>query len=161
MAKRFTPAQATQVGGLGPRGYPVTLRGLDTVCNNLRVLAAIKKENMRPAMGEIITLLMRESMDRTPIRTGALRASHRCKVTGTGRRTVGTVWVVGNLRRTQPNRRYYALYVHEAPPWTKFRSPWPRGRKFLERAFMENIPQVRAIIAKWLIKTTKGTTTTP
>lgn len=122
------------------RRYSGRIRGLDEVQKNLRQVALRMRRNVRPAMVQVVTLIQRESMERTPIKTGFLRASHRSTVRGRGLRTVGTIFVTA----------YYALFVHEASPATRFRSAWPRGRKFLERAVTDNQERIRLIIKSWL-----------
>jgi hypothetical protein len=134
-ANASSPARARMSGR-----YSGKIRGLREVEANLRKLAKRMKMNVRPAMVEVVTLIQRESMERTPIRTGFLRASHRSRVIGRGVKTVGTIFVTAS----------YALFVHEASPATRFRSPWPRGRKFLERAVTDNLAQLIGIIRNWL-----------
>jgi hypothetical protein len=114
--------------------------GLAEVERNIRELARTMEANVRPAMTEVVAFITRESMERTPIRTGFLRASHRCKVVGSKVKTVGWIFVLAN----------YALWVHEASRRVHFRSPWPRGRKFLERAVTDNLVVILAIIRKWM-----------
>jgi len=88
-------------------------------------------------MKRVVTLIQRESMKRTPVRTGNLRGSHRTMVYGDGAKSMtGVVQLTAN----------YAIYVHEAPPTTHFRSPWPKGRKFMERAIKDNLAEIREII---------------
>lgn len=130
----------SQAQALMSKRYSGRIRGLDRVEANIRRLARKMKANVRPAMTQVVTLIQRESMERTPIRTGFLRASHRSTVRGTGMRTVGTIFVTAA----------YALFVHEASPAVKFRSAWPRGRKYLERAVTDNLDRILAIIRRWM-----------
>lgn len=124
----------------------LNMKGLDTIRNSLRAAVAIMKDNIRPCMVEITTKIQVESMKRTPVRTGALMGSHRTVVKHGPSRTEGIIYCTGDNKA----KRYYALYVHEAPPYVVFRSPWPRGRKFMERAIVENMGNLLGIIVKWL-----------
>jgi len=118
----------------------VKIKGLAKVNTALRQLERKMKANVRPALTEVTALIQKESMNRTPIRTGNLRASHRSAVIRRGLSGwYGVVYLTAN----------YALFVHEAPPSTKFRSPWPRGRKYLERAIVDNLTRIVNIIRRW------------
>lgn len=123
-----------------PSGYRRDLRGLREVERALKRVADRKLANLRPCLAEVVAYVQRESMKRTPIRTGNLQGSHRSRVIGRGMKAVGAIYLTA----------YYALFVHEAPPSTKFRSPWPRGRKYLERALVESTPKLRGIIRDWM-----------
>jgi len=116
------------------------IKGLDEIERNLRKMAKSMNKNLVPAMGDIVKTIQRESMKRTPIDTGNLRGSHRSRVIPTLRGVVGMIYVIAS----------YGLFVHEAPPSTKFKSPWPRGRKFLERAIVDNKKKILDIIAEWM-----------
>jgi len=118
----------------------VVITGQKQIIRNLQRVANRMKQNLRPAMVEVVSTIQRESMKRTPIDTGNLQAGHRSKVRGVARGIVGTVYTLAT----------YALFVHEAPSTTKFKSAWPRGRKFLERAITDNVDEIVASIRKWL-----------
>ena len=119
----------------------MVLTGQDEIIRKLKRLARTMPLKLVPTVTKIGVLVERESMKRTLIKTGDLQGSHRIKVFKTG----GVVGVTIFLTKV------YALFVHEAKEGTKFRSPWPRGRKFLERAINENTEQIKVIIKKGLV----------
>jgi len=118
----------------------VKITGEKQILRNLERVAAKMKRNLRPAMVSALALIQKESMKRTPVDTGNLMGSHRSRVTESGRKTIGTIYLT----------TAYALFVHEARKSVKFKSPWPRGRKFLERAIVDNLPEINKEITKWL-----------
>ena len=115
---------------------PIKIEGAAAISSALKKVAVTTEHNVRPALVEVVTFVQKESMKRTPIDTSTLQASHRSKVQGTGRNAVGMVWLLAS----------YALFVHEARKSVNFKSPWPRGRKFLERAIVDNIREIKALI---------------
>ena len=118
----------------------VKITGHDSIVRNLNRVAKSMEHNLRPAMVELVAFIEGESMERTPIKTGHLQGSHRNKVRKTGKKIIGSIYLLAA----------YALFVHEAREGTKFRSPWPRGRKFLERAIVDNQREIKHMILKWV-----------
>ena len=118
----------------------VKIKGLNEVRANLRKVTMHIHGNSRAAMVETVATIQRESMRRTPVDTGNLMGGHRTKVGGHGKKVWGIIYVLAN----------YALFVHEAPPSTVFKSKWPRGRKYLERAITDNLTMIKANILKWV-----------
>jgi len=121
-----------------------TMSGLAEIRRNIRKVCKEMKRNCRPAVTQLVTEIQHASMDRTPIRTGNLKGSHRSRIYkgSTGQALFGVVYLLAA----------YALFVHEAKPDTQFRSPWPRGRKFLERAINDNYQRLRVMLKTWLTK---------
>ena len=78
-------------------------------------------------------LVQRESMEVTPVDTGALKNSAYTKTEGNGFDTVVTVGY----------RQSYAIFVHETHPTQK---------KFLEKTYRRLLPEIR----QTLIKAMKG-----
>jgi hypothetical protein len=117
------------------------LTGRKAIEAALRRVATDMKRNLTPAITDVTAFVQHESMDRTPLRTGNLRGSTRSIVRKYTGKVVGTVYLTAA----------YALFVHEAAEKVKFRSPWPRGRKYLERAMSENVGAIRAMIRRWLV----------
>ena len=118
----------------------IKIEGLQTIRNNLRRVEKNMKSNLHSAMVEVVADVQRFSMKRSPIDTGNLQGSHRSRVEKTWRGIRGAIWVTAA----------YALFVHEAPPSTRFQSPWPRGRKFLERGITDNLNAIKVRLKKWL-----------
>ncbi len=133
---------------------------LRKIQTNLRLLMEKKRKRVRPTMVKVCALIKKESQLRTPIKTGNLRASHRTRVTGSGAKTTGSVYLLAE----------YALYVHEASRRKRFASKWKaskgsklkntslmdklgafvsgrwRGRKYLERAITDNFSRIMKLI---------------
>lgn len=118
----------------------IRLRGLKEVQRNLKKVGRVSERNLKHAMTEVVVDVQRYAMTRTPIDTGNLRSSFKNKVEKTSKGYRGKIW----------NESSYALFVHEAPPSTHFKSPWPRGRKFLERGITDNLRAIKETIIKWL-----------
>lgn len=118
----------------------VKIVGVGRIRSNLRKLAWKKQAALHPCMVDIVSFVQRESMERTPVRTGDLMGSHRSYVRRMGNNILGIVQAT----------KGYALFVHEAPPSTNFQSPWPRGRKFMERAINENRQGIWRRIKRWM-----------
>lgn len=95
---------------------------------------------LKSAMADTLAVITRKSMAYTPIRTGHLRASHRTAVFVAGRQIIGVIYVMA----------VYAIYVHEASPSVIFRSKWPRGRKFLERAITDKADTLVQKVRRYL-----------
>ena len=110
------------------------------IINNMKRGARKMETSAHAAMIRVVTMIQRESMKRTPIDTGNLQGSHRSSVTKDVKGIVGNIWV----------ETVYALFVHEAREGTKFKSPWPRGRKFMERAITENVEAINSIFKRWI-----------
>jgi len=120
----------------------IKIEGQDFIMRRLQAVAKETEANLRPAITEVVAMLQRESMKRTPIDTGNLRGSHRSRVIGNGKKTIGAVYLTAA----------YALFVHEALSSVNFKSKWPRGRKFLERAFVDNISDIANMIGKHITR---------
>lgn len=97
----------------------------------------------KAAMYEIVFRTKRESMLRTPVDTGVLKANHSTKVWSSGKNDVkGLVY----------NTTSYAPYVHEI-----LTNRHPVGEaKFLEKALFTVAPMVSRIMRRWLITVDKG-----
>ena len=129
--------------GTAKKGPKVTITGQDEIIKNLKRLAKKMKGNLRPCMTEVVTLVQKESMIRTPVKTSNLVGSHRSKVTKDGTSgVIGSVYLLAS----------YALFVHEARKTVRFESPWPKGRKFLERGITDNLMKIIDIIKDWMKK---------
>ena len=118
----------------------IKITGMKEVNRNLRQLSRKMEKNVPPALAEVVSFVQKESMKRTPIDFGTLHASHRSKVEGTGKKARGIVYLLAA----------YALFVHFARKTVKFKSQWPRGRLFLERAITDNLKPIGKIIQKWM-----------
>lgn len=115
-------------------------KGMGRINNNLRRVERAMQANLVTGMRMVAGDVQRKSMDYTPIDTGNLRAGHRSRVDKRLGRVLGVVYVLAA----------YALFVHEAKPDTKFKSSWPRGRKFLERAMNDLAKDIRRKLKRWL-----------
>jgi len=118
----------------------VRITGVEDIIKNLRQLNRRYPERMQKAMTQIVTAVQNTSMRYTPVDTGNLRGSHRGKVEKVFGRVRGVVYLLAS----------YALFVHEAPETTKFKSHWPAGRKFLERAVVDNSGKIKEKIKQWM-----------
>lgn len=143
MSKKRDRLTRRRAGNIDPKraiGGTAVIKGLDEIRRNLRLVAKNMREGLVPSLQEVVRIIQRESMNRTPIDTGNLRGGHRSKVYAAGKSFVGAVYTLAS----------YSLFVHEASEQVTFKSPWPRGRKFLERAITENLDLIRFTIRKWL-----------
>lgn len=120
----------------------VIFTGQKEIIKKLNKVAKKMKHNLYPAMVHVVTTIQKTSMEYTPVKTGNLVNSHRIRVIKIGRGVIGSIYLLAN----------YALFVHEANPSTKFQSPWPKGRKFLERAMVDNLVKINLILRGWLTK---------
>ncbi len=120
----------------------IVFSGQKEIIRNLNKVAKNMKRKLLPAMVQIVTTVQKTSMEYTPVDTSNLVNSHRVRVLKIGRGVIGTIYLLAN----------YALFVHEARPSTNFQSPWPKGRKFLERAMVDNLVKINLIIRGWLTK---------
>ena len=121
----------------------IKMTGLSEVNRNLKKYAKRLKGNERPALTEMVATIQKTSMKYTPVDLGILMGSHRNKVYKTIKGWVGTIYLLA----------VYALFVHEAKEGTNFKSSWPKGRKYLDRAFTDKFEEVRGILIKWLRRT--------
>ena len=121
----------------------IKMTGLKEVNSNLKRYAKRLKGNERPALTEMVALIHKTSMEYTPVDKGNLMGSHRSRVTKLGSKWYGTIYVLA----------VYALFVHEAKEGTNFKSSWPKGRKYLDRAFTDKLEKVKGILIKWLRRT--------
>ena len=119
------------------------MTGLNEVNRNLKRYAKRLKGNERPALTEMVVTIQRTSMKYTPVDLGNLMGSHRNEVYKTITGWVGTIYLLA----------VYALFVHEAKEGTNFKSPWPKGRKYLDRAFTDKLEEIKGILIKWLRRT--------
>lgn len=123
----------------------IEITGLDEINRNLKQYAKRLKENERPALTEMVAVIQKTSMKYTPVDVGVLMGSHRARVTKLGKKWFGTIRLSA----------VYALFVHEAKKGTSFKSPWPKGRKFLDRAFTDKLKELQRILFKWMKKAGK------
>lgn len=114
----------------------MALRGMSTVLRNITKEVAKVEGAERLALSQAALLVKRESMNRTPVDTGNLRASHETEVMNEGDGPKAEIRVGAE----------YALYVHEMPESNNFQRPGS-GPKFLERALYENQQEVLRILA--------------
>ena len=114
----------------------MALKGMATVMRNLTKEVAKVQGAERVALGQAALLVKRESMNKTPVDTGNLRASHETEVMNEGSGPKAEIRVGAE----------YALYVHEMPENYNFKRPGS-GPKFLEKALYENQDQVLQILA--------------
>ena len=121
----------------------IKITGLNNINRNLKHYAKRLKGNERPALTEMVAEVQKTSMQYTPVDKGVLMGSHRNLVESTTKGWVGTVYLLAA----------YALFVHEAKQSTNFKSSWPKGRKFLDRAFTDKLEILRGILIKWLRRT--------
>ena len=120
----------------------IYVSGLSGIQAKLKKYAKHLEDDAKPILVRVVAKVQKESMKRTPIQYGVLRASHRSTVSRGFGGWVGKVYLLAA----------YALFVHEAPEGTNFRSEWPRGRKFLERAITDNLKEIKQIISNGYIK---------
>lgn len=116
------------------------LEGVDVVIANLQALAARVPERVGQALYEEAGGISTVSQTRTPVDTGALRASHRVSQPETNGTEISVEISVGGAAAD------YAVYVHE-----RLDTHHDVGQaKFLESALVEAEPQVAARIAERL-----------
>lgn len=127
----------------------IQVTGLNEINRNLKEVARRMKKKIKPALRDVTTYVQKESMKRTPVDKGVLMGSHRPRVTKLGQRWIGSIYVLAA----------YALFVHEARELVKFKSRWPRGRKFLERAITDNIDEIIRRIRRHLGEAVRKNTT--
>ena len=121
----------------------IKMTGLAEINRNIKKEAERLKGNEKPAITEMVALIQKTSMQYTPVDKGILMGSHRSKVRRQSKGWYGSIWLLAA----------YALFVHEAKQTTRFKSPWPKGRKFLDRAFTDKLDALRGILYKWLRRT--------
>lgn len=88
-------------------------------------------------------LVQNTSMRQTPVDTGALRASHRTRVTGKGFKTQAKVEVMQS----------YAIYVHEDPDAKHAEGT---NYKFLANALTSESPVIKELIKNGSASTNGG-----
>ena len=118
----------------------IKVTGLAELNRNLKKEAAKLKGKERPMLTEMVAVIQKTSMQYTPVDVGILMGSHRSLVEPQAKGWVGTIYLLAG----------YSLFVHEAKPSTKFKSSWPKGRKYLERAFIDKMDVLKGILYKWL-----------
>lgn len=114
------------------------LKGLDGVLRKLESLAKRFPNEVASALYQEAQIEKQESMRRTPVDTGALRASHEVSEPDINGRDISVTISVGGA--TTP----YALIVHE--DMTAFHKVGEA--KFLERTIKESKPFLAARIAR-------------
>ncbi len=114
------------------------VKGLDKVMKRLEGLAKRMPNEVARALYEEAQVEKAESMRRTPVRTGALRASHEVSKPNVSGREISVVISVGGVAAP------YAVVVHENLEALHN----PGQAKFLESTLMESKPFMAARIAK-------------
>lgn len=115
----------------------MALRGLDRLERNLATLGRNFASDVEAALYQEAKVEQQESMRRTPVDTGALRASHETETRREGRDIVARISVGGPAAS-------YAVYVHE-----NLEAQHPVGQaKFLESTLMESRPFLGQRIAR-------------
>ena len=121
----------------------IKVTGLAELNRNIKKEAAKLKGKERPMLTEMVAVIQKTSMQYTPVDIGILMGSHRNLVEPQAKGWVGTIYLLA----------VYALFVHEAKEGTNFKSSWPKGRKYLDRAFTDKLEEVKGILIKWLRRT--------
>ncbi len=104
----------------------VSLTGIEEVLAKLRKIEQMVPQLLEGAMLAELHVVREKSMERTPVDTGSLRASHTVKVERQWRDVVGIIGVGGSAAP-------YAVYVHE-----DLHKHHPVGQaKFLEQTLRE------------------------
>lgn len=112
--------------------------GGDAIIERLTKLAAAFPHAVERGLYEEALVETKESMRRTPVDTGALRASHVTRQPVSNGRDISVAIEVGGS--TTP----YALIVHE-----NLEADHPVGQaKFLESTLLESAPHMAARVAK-------------
>lgn len=116
---------------------PVYITGIEAVTKV--VGTAVEKTKMKIAEGieKASYIILKKAQGYVPIDTGALKASGRVEVTGSGKGARSKV-IFGGTRET-----YYALYVHEN---LEAQHAYPTCAKFLEKAARETAGSVTTSI---------------
>lgn len=116
----------------------IELKGLDKVLARLTRLAQQFPNEVARALYEEAQIERQESMRRTPVDTGALRASHEVSRPVINGRDISVTITVGGVAAP------YAIYVHEN--LHAFHNPGQA--KFLESTLLESKPYLAGRIAK-------------
>lgn len=115
----------------------LTLDGAERMTTVLRNMVREIPDVVAAAMQSELEVEATESQRRTPVDTGALRASHQVSVEAKPGEVVGTITVGGVAAP-------YALYVHE-----NLDAYHPVGQaKFLESTLVESTPHLASRIGK-------------
>lgn len=118
--------------------FEIRVRGFATVERELAALAARFPEAAQQALREEAEIEMTEAKERTPVRTGALRASGRVEDLGEGPGAIGVRWAFGGAAVD------YAVPVHE-----NLEAFHRVGQaKYLESVLVESAPHMTERIAR-------------
>ncbi len=115
----------------------IEVKGLDQVMRRLRAIADQLPHEIGRALYEEAQIEKNESMRRTPVDTGALRASHEVSAPVIAGHDISVTISVGGASAP------YAIYVHE-----NLEALHPTGQaKFLESTILESKPYLARRIA--------------
>ena len=138
LANRATAAAQTEKNIWSSFGKSITIIGVKGVVTNLRNIAANAPGEAGRALYQEAKVEQKESMKRTPVLTGALRASHETTLPQYEGHDVWVKIVVGGPAAP------YAVAVHEV-----LEVDHPNGQaKFLESTLMESRSHMGSRIAR-------------
>lgn len=104
----------------------IQIKNLPQLRAAFRAAPRIMGDNFRKALTKSAVLVKSQSMIRTPVLTGRLRASHEFKVTGLGLRMEAEIGPTA----------FYGVFVHEGTRFMK-------GRPFLKQGAEASLQQIQ------------------